>query len=77
MAVIPSTPKTRRVRARLAVAKRDGHDTTELRRELTFLDLEEHIRHAVNTAPSITPEQASWLAALLRPTASADGSHAA
>lgn len=62
-------------RAKIAYnIRQDPHaDVTELRRQLRAERLAEHIERIVNQAPPLTDAQRDHLAALLRPTTTANG----
>ena len=59
-----------KTRSLIATTVRDfpDRDVTDLRRQLKFERLEEHICNLVNAAPPLTDEQRARLAALLTPS---------
>jgi hypothetical protein len=59
-------------RARVAILTRNGRpsddpELIEARRNLKAIRLTEHVQRVVDTAPPLTAEQRSTIAALLRP----------
>jgi hypothetical protein len=75
MSPTPTRPVAR-ARATLAATARHHPDDAEriavARRDLRAENLAEHITRVVEAAPPLTPEQRDRLAALLRPSTSAD-----
>lgn len=57
-----------KVRSQIAVTKRRNPqaDVTELKRELKAAHLEDYVRRVVDSAPPLTEDQRSRIAALLR-----------
>jgi hypothetical protein len=67
-------PSWTRERSRLALVHRHHPDDTDAidaaRRDLKAARAEDYVRHLVESAPPLSPEQRDRLAALLRPTSS-------